>query len=485
MRKLFYSLPFIFSPCVMAKGLSPYLPLNISPEIEQQIEQVMALTPGAPVTKPYKAVDVRNRLKQIQNSYPGLYSRVSSYLRRYTRQAGVTHQGAKISLANSNKKALPNQRNIKNDSSYQISAGGFAFLNPYVYASTGMVYADGESLIQTNSHIGFGYEYAQVEVGYREHWFSPFQDSAMLVSTHAKSSPSITVSNATPITDWNIRYEVFFSRLERVEGIRLGDEVFPGKPYHAGLHLSFTPLDFWTLGFNRTLQFGGGKREVSFRDAIEAIINPNKKDNVFDQNDPNFEFGNQQASVTSKFNFELGTPVSLYMEYAGEDTVSGSNFKLGNVSLSMGVFLPQLTQDISVRYEMSDWKTNWYTHHLYQNGYTNDGQVMGHWGGGERFLGKDTPAQTHNLNFNWNMGGDQILDVNLRTVQNKENAVNAPVYNNKGERTGLVNVNYQRGYEASVRYSFANKHGFWGLELNVGKDVYGESFNRLSAFYRW
>lgn len=484
MRKLALSLTLFCTPVALAKGLSPYLPLNISPEIEHHIEQVMAMTDGAPLTKPYKAVDVQGRLSQIKRRHPLLYSRVNNYLTRFTRQAGQTHLGAKLSVG-SGKRALPNQRNIKNDSNYQISVGGFAFLNPYVYASTGIQYAEGRGLINNNTHIGFGYEYAQVEIGYREHWFSPFQDSAMLVSTHAKASPSITISNATPITDWNIRYEMFYSKLEKVDGIRLGDEFFPGKPSHAGIHVSLTPLDFWTLGFNRTLQFGGGKRKVGFKDVFDALINPVGKDNVDGTEGKNFEFGNQQASVTSKFNFDLYTPMSVYMEYGGEDTVSGSNFKLGNVTLSLGVFLPQLTDNVSVRYEASDWKTNWYTHHLYLRGYTNDGQVMGHWGGGERFLNKDTPAQTHNLNVNWSFTQDQVLDFNFRTIMNKNSVVNAPVYNGKGQITDRVNFTYKRAYEANVRYSFANEHGFWGVELRAGKDAFGESFNRLSGFYRW
>lgn len=456
---------------VWAKGLSPYLPLNQSPEIEAEIEKVMALTDGAPLTKPYKAYDLMQRSRALKDTYPLLYQRISAYLTRYTQQIGRTHLGASLALSDDENKALPNQRNIKADSAYQVSIGGFGFLNPYIYASTGLIWSDSEGVTQTNSHIGFGYEYAQVELGYREHWFSPFQDSAMLVSTHAKASPSITISNAQPITDWNIRYEVFYSKLEETQGIRLGDELSDGRPSHAGLHLSFTPFDFWTLGINRTLQFGGGARDVGFKDVLEALFDPAGKDNVgdYEGDDPNYEFGNQQASVTSKWNFNWGMPISFYMESGGEDTQGEKNYRLGNETLSAGLFLPILTENLSLRYEFNRWSTAWYVHHLYRNGYTNDGQVMGHWGGGERQFNDDVPAHVHSLNLNWNMAEGQLLNGTLRSIENKPS----------------VKANYQRGIELDLRYSYATQYGFIGVNAYLGKSTLGQSFNRISIFYRW
>ena len=65
-----------------AKGLSPYLPLQISPEIESQIEKVMALTPGAPLTKPYNAADVMRRNKLFASRFLELHRPVDAYLAR-------------------------------------------------------------------------------------------------------------------------------------------------------------------------------------------------------------------------------------------------------------------------------------------------------------------------------------------------------------------------------------------------------------------
>ena len=63
---------------LLAKGVSPFLPLNISPEVELQIEKLMALTSGPALTKPYKAKDDN----QITGHHPLMYHRLSSYLKR-------------------------------------------------------------------------------------------------------------------------------------------------------------------------------------------------------------------------------------------------------------------------------------------------------------------------------------------------------------------------------------------------------------------
>lgn len=461
----------LFAASAVAQGISPYLPLKIAPEVEAHIEKVMALTPSAPLTKPYKATDLMSRLALIKDDHPALYKRLNSYLARYKQKAFVANMSADVAGSNDNTKAMPNQRGLTAENQYQVSGTAYAFVNPYIYGAIGAQYSDDKGLEHHSTHIGFGFEYAQVEVGYREHWFSPFQDSAMLVSTNAKASPSITISNATPITSWDLRYEMFYTELERVEGIRLGDEVFPGKPRHAGLHISFSPIDNLTIGLNRTLQFGGGKRSVSFGDLAEALFNPAGKDNVdgSDGTDPNFEFGNQQASVTAKYNFNLWMPVSIYAEYAGEDTVNRSNFSLGNNAFSLGLYLPMLTDDIAVRYEFSDWTTAWYVHHLYQQGYTNEGNVLGHWGGDNRTFNDDTPAQAHSFNVNWNIAPNQILDVTLRAIRNQSSEF----------------TRYETAYEVQAEYSYATSQGFYGVGVYAGRDVFGDNFSRVSAFYRW
>ncbi|MCC2617514.1 capsule assembly Wzi family protein [Aestuariibacter halophilus] len=456
---------------VAAKGVSPYLPLNMSPEVEHHIEKAFALTGNAPLVKPYKAADLHRVLPKLKSEHPRLYQLLSQYLDRYRRERGWTHRSISAGFDSGELKALPNQRGMNSDTHFSLSTAGFTMLTPYAMASVGTRWDDEQGLVHWGTALSAGFEYAQVDIGYREHWFSPMQDGAMLVSTHAKPSPSITVSNVAPITDWQLNYTFFYSKLETVEGIRLGDQVTPGEPRHAGLHISFQPIDNLTLGINRTLQFGGGLREVDFSDVIQAIFNPAGKDNVGDYtgDDPNFEFGNQQASVTARYHYDGDFPFVLYGEIGGEDTEGEKNYKLGNETLSAGLYLPVLTDNIGLRYEFTRWSTAWYVHHLYQQGYTNEGRVMGHWGGSERQFGDDVKAHVHAMNVNWQMSSTQLLDITLRHIQNQSEAT----------------YTYDNGIELEATFSQATPQGFWGVTLYTGRSVFGGSFTRVNGFYRW
>ena len=461
----------MFSVASFAKGVSPYLPLNISPEIEHHIEQVVALTSDAPLIKPYRAADIAQRVEAIGHSHPRLAQRVNTYLERFKKSYGITHKAIELNVSNGNESAIANARNQKVNEEYAISGAGIAYISPHIVASVGSTYSPDNNISHQSTFIGMGWDVMQLDVGYREHWFSPFEDSAMLQSTHAKVSPSITLSNSKALTRFAIRYELFYSILEPVEGIVLGDELFPGSPRLGGVHFSVSPFDFWSIGFNRTLQFGGGARDVSVGDFFGAFFDPAGRDNVGDvvTDDPNFEFGNQQASVTTRLNLNWKIPFSLYYEHAGEDTVNESNFSLGNVANSFGVFFPYLSDDVSLRFEAVEFSDAWYVHHLYPDGYSNDGQFLGHWAASLREPGSQTSGSSYSLRSVWNIGSQQLLDMRLRSVE-------------------LANTStefYERGWQASVTYSYATQHGIVGIKAFYAKNPLGDKASQLSFFYRW
>ena len=448
------------------KGLSPYLPLNISPEIEVQIEKVMALTPGAPLSKPYKAVDVLERNRLLATRFPALHRAVNAYLARYKDTISSTHLSVSGSISNEQNAALPNQRGMNRDASYQLSNGLVAYISPYAYVAAGVVLADGEGVTHFNTHVAFGYEYAQIEAGYREHWFSPMQDSALLTSTNAKPSPSVTVSNATPISDWDLRYELFYSKLEKVTGITQQGQIFSGKPGLAGLHLSISPIDTWTIGISRTLQFGGAFNNISLTEALQDLITPSNQD-LSPLFSPQAQASDQKTAISSKLNLPYSFPVSVYGEVAFEDSPQTAN--ASDKAVAFGVFLPMVTDTLALRYEYSSWNELFYQSGFYSQGYTNEQQAIGHWAS-DLFLSPVQSIKTsHSVNLNWQFAADQVIDVTLKTANND-----------------IISSPTQTSYkELNVRYSFATRFGFWGVDLNVGEDRLGTQFKRLSAFYRW
>jgi len=64
----------------------------------------------------------------------------------------------------------------------------------YLLASAGVISYKGRTL-PAGTALSLGFDWAQIDVGYRDHWMSPMTDSSMIMSTEAPTTPSITVSN--------------------------------------------------------------------------------------------------------------------------------------------------------------------------------------------------------------------------------------------------------------------------------------------------
>src|SRR6202042_2884699 len=76
---------------VYAAGVTPYLPLNLEPEIESQIERVLILGDQPVLTRPIAAATVIKALPKACKKDAELCHRVEQYLARYTHHSGLTH----------------------------------------------------------------------------------------------------------------------------------------------------------------------------------------------------------------------------------------------------------------------------------------------------------------------------------------------------------------------------------------------------------
>jgi hypothetical protein len=231
------------------------------------------------------------------------------------------------------------------------------------------------------------------------------------------------------------------------------------------LHLSVEPLPGWSLGVSRIMQFGGGEREDSLGDLVDAFFNPSDADNTgTDQ-----EFGNQVASFTSQFIVGEPLPMSIYFEYAGEDTSTLSNFRLGNSALTAGIAFPKLGERFAATFEMSEWQNAWYVHHIYTDGLRNEGRALGHWGGDWRVRSDGVGARSlfARVNVERTFGG--ALEVSYRQLTNEEYGVAA----------------YDEARQLDARYSRPWAQVFVGGEITVGSDVFGDSYSRVGAFIRF
>jgi hypothetical protein len=468
------------APAAGARGVSPYLPLNLSPEIERQIERVMILADRPIMSRPIAAATVLDALPQACRIDEVLCQQVRRYLQRYMTRINLDHLSVEGAVADDSGVSVPNRYGMAYDSAWQVSAIAHWQPSDYVIVSAGGVAYEGEA-VPVGSMVSLGTEYFQLDVGYRPHWYSPFTDSAMLIGTEAQTLPSITLSNYKPIGRLGFTYELFLAEMEYSDRIQYGENCNPGrppqpgetctagKPRLGGMRVGIAPVPGWSLSANRLLQFGGGARDSSFTDFLRAMWRPRQYDNIGSGVTRQTQFGNQVASFTSRFIFPSATPFSAYLEYAGEDTSYEGNYRLGNAALSIGLHFPRLWNNFDLTLEASEWQNAWYVNNVYGDGLTENGRVLGHWGADRRVFGDDVGAQTLMARLGWEPGFGGLMQFRARTIENESYGA----------------FDYERGYDITLSYSRTLMGFTAGGEITVGRDTFGEDYSRLAGFIRF
>jgi hypothetical protein len=316
-----------------ARGVSPYLPLNMSPEMDRKIQRVLVLGGRTVMRRPVPAAVVLEALPRACQRDEILCSEVRAYLERYMKRSGVVHLRATGAITDGDSKsAQPNAHGAQVDDAWAAQVGAYYQPNDYLLFSVGGFASDDEAT-PTGSMLSFGTEYVQLDLGYRDHWLSPLGDSSSLIGTQAPTMPSITLSNYKPIGRFGISYEVFAARMSRQENFPTldGADLTSGYPRLAGLQGSIAPAEGLAFGVNRITQYGGGARNQGWRsdlfDALTSSNNPNPGQAS--------EFGNRVASLTSSIVFSGRTPFAVHMEYAGEDNaVAQLRFRLRDLGMA-------------------------------------------------------------------------------------------------------------------------------------------------------
>lgn len=459
----------LLGPAAFGRGVSPYLPLDLEPEVESQIERVLILADEPVMTRPIAAATVLDALPKACRIDEMLCQRVEHYLMRYMNGWGIAEasiEGAASRGAGAHS-VVPDRYGQREDSHWDASAQIYAQPGDHLLLDLGAVAYEGRTTF-SGSMVSLGWSVAQLDIGFRPHWFSPFSDSSMLMSTEAPTMPSVTLSNYDRFTPFGLHYELFAARMSNSDHIRFGNELTSGKPRLAGLHFDAEPASGWTIGTSRLVQYGGGALGgSSIRDLLDAFFRPSAAQS---SSPTHPAFGNQEASVTSSLLFPGKVPFAVYFEYAGEDTSRGKDYLLGNSSLSAGIHFPHLGQHFDLRLEATEWQNAWYVHDIYLDGMTNYGLVTGNWFGDQRLFGDGVGGHSSMVSLGWQPPFGGLVQLRYRTLQNQE--------------YGFFK-DYQRYQDVSLGYS----HPWLGLlaggQVDFGRDVFGGNFARLAAFLRY
>jgi glycosyltransferase involved in cell wall biosynthesis len=456
----------------IVQGVSPYLPLNLSPQIERMVERVLVLGEQPILTRPVPISTVLRAMPKACRRDARLCAQVNRYLDRYFGVSGVTHGSLEVAASQKATVTLPNQRGERADAPYSASAAAFYRPGDMLLLTAGGVAYGGTDrrFIPSGTMASLGGSYLQIDAGYRDHWFSPLTDSSALQSTEAPTLPSITVSNPQPLTGLGIQYQLFLARMKYSEHITWRNGYTAGYPRLVGMHLGIEPVDGWAVSGNALWQFGGGARPGSIKDFVSNML---RRTNF---NGPvtggagftDRRFSNRSLSITSAYVFPGKTPFAAYVEFAGRDTFHGQTYRFHETALSAGLHVPELLEHLDLTVEVSEWQDAWYTDYVWQDGMTVDGYVTGLWGGDWRTFSNAAGARSAMAQLGWARANGDAINARYRTLQN----------------ASYANEPYRRAHMLTLEYA-QPRHGYTrGLQLDAGRDAFGDNFARLAAFVR-
>lgn len=465
---------FISASSIAKTGVAPYLTEKLSPAIEQEVER-LAVIAGIPnLTRPYNLATIFHYLDTIRVSHPGLHSRLSVALKPYERKLALTH--ARIG-GNYSEDAhrWANQRGNDTDTVGHISlrsqwqVANWLGIYAGAYATN---YRDGgipdDVRVSNGSYISMGTHWAQLDIGYRDLWLSPFQGSAQLLSTNAATMPSVSLSNNLPIEFLGVRWQYHTFLAQMGQQPVLFDEVYTegDRPLLAGVHIGMQPTAWWSLGATRLFQFAGGERPRDFKTLLRAFYDPRGADNDASVDE---ESGNQLASVVSKINFDGPLPFSFAVELAGEDTNNAKDYQLGNTAVTAGFFFPYFfSEKVSLAVEYSDWQVSWYSNNVYKEGFTNDEYVLGTWAmQAQRDNKTANEGRSYYMSVHYQLPNDHLLYAQLRQSEHKR----IP--------------EFETAWELELDYSLPIKSHLATFGVHMGKDNVGADFSRVSVSLEW
>ncbi len=485
-----------------ASGTSPYLPLNLSPDIERKVEQVLILGDQAVQTRPIPVSRILTALPKACRRDEKLCEQVRRYLDRYFRTVAVTHAAGEVAASGGSSsqchqtctpgsatQQLPNAYGERIDSPWDASVeASYRPFDHLLFSAGGLGYGGpGGRFNPEGTMVSTGDQYLQFDAGYRAQWLSPMTDSSMLISTEAPTMPSLTVSSQMPFTPLGLEYQFSVARMSYQDQIawtvlnkqgQVVSSYTAGDPNLATLHLGIAPLPGWSFAGNLALQYGGGVRPSSLGSLFSDLFQHTSFSTSATTINTNGRFANREVSLTSTYTFPAATPLETYVEYDGRDTLHGELYRFHETALAAGIHIPELYERFDLTLEASEWQNNWYTDYVWLGGMVNDGSVIGDWGAAWRDFGDAAGARSFMAQLGFSLHSGDLLDLQLRLLQNAGYASVCQV------ECGTPLTSYSLAQMLSVEYAQPRDGYTRGLSLDVGRDEYASGFVRLGAFVR-
>ncbi len=408
---------FNFSTIVLTMLVTNNLSANnvdipLDSPIYDEIERLQALgaiSSLSTTTKPYNTKELLEAISKIddtrfQSSKEELLNEINRYNSNGLLDTSVSAYYSHDQQLLTNVSGLPdgdgsaffaNKDGLRLDKDGNVQVSGrLQYINEYFSFVVTPAYTNSRDENGFELHDTYAratYKNVNLTLGKEALWMGPSHSGTLLLSNNAKPIDMLRISNVEsfkldfltqPVSDiiGLVDVDFFVGRLDHYDHILLPDtSINDGYPKMIGMQLSFKPLDSFEWGVYRTALYGGGGRDESFDTFIDVLFPTGDVENI-----SALEPGDQKAGVFATYNSSNDyQPFKLYAEGAGEDAAGITPSKwswIGGVKL----FDIGNINGLSLNYEyitMHD-SNAWYLHHIYRDGYTNDGRIMGHTHGG-------------------------------------------------------------------------------------------------------
>ncbi len=224
------------------------------------------------------------------------------------------------------------------------------------------------------------YKKFEVSFGKQAQWWGGGKRGSILLSNNAESLNVLRISNSTPY-DFIVpfRFTFFLAKLEN-------NRTDVQSPYLHGLRLTLKPTQYLEIGLSKTGLYGGKGRDSGFNAFLDSLIGNKEKNTT---GNFNREPGDQRAG----FDFKLILPneiqpVTLYFEAVGEDVSDDFPYPYKYAYIG-SVYLPRVlsleNMELLAEYAQTTYKQKrlWYNHHIFSQGYTYNGNIIGHYMGSD------------------------------------------------------------------------------------------------------
>ncbi|MBU0599648.1 capsule assembly Wzi family protein [bacterium] len=272
------------------------------------------------------------------------------------------------------------------------------YKNLVIYLNPELKEAGDLNLLQ--GYLNLKLSNSQITLGKKSLWWGPGKHGSMLLSNNIEPFLLLKLSNDQPIIlPWagkllgDINYSWLLTRLEE-------ERVIP-YPYLTGLRINFSPSLSFNFSLNRVIIFGGqGRESYSFSDYWKMILasHENETGKLNNNQLAGFDFTLQASNIKFIKSFwPQGEDLIIYGDFVGEDEAGSLPCKWGRLG---GISLTALKRRVNLTLEYADnsfknSRAYFYTHDIYQSGYTYQQRIIGHHMGGD--------AEDFYLNLNYQL----------------------------------------------------------------------------------